>query len=840
MLNWIKRLLAPPRFPNDDEKDRIAGLLNIILLALTAVFAVNTIVAILFNPVFSATLLNGGTVLFTLGLLVTLHRRHVTAAAWITVILFWLLVSAIAFTLSGLSTTIITSYIVLVVLAGVLTGNVSLFIILGLNLIVGATIYYLESTGRFVPALAGSRLVNITSSAGNMVVLGVLVGLTLRTLGRTLADSRKANKALQEAQVFLEARVAERTRDLALASEVGRSLALVHDLDTLLKEASGLIRERFNLYHVQIYLTDSNQQSLILRAGTGHAARELLSRRHNLAISAGSINGSAALNKEPVIVTNTRESSLFRSNPLLPETRSEMAVPLLIGNRVLGVLDLQSAEPGSLTEDSLPAFETVASQLAVSIDNANLFTVASEAREEVESYLHRLTREGWSDYLDTISRDAKLAYVYDAEGHTADKLANEAAFSDEKNVMRLPITVANEPIGVIKIEADETYQWTDEVMSTVSTVAQQVGQQVENLRLLNEAQRYQSEAEAAVRRITQSAWREQLKRQQELATGFAYDGQQVMPLEDVEEEMSEAPPATALPLQVRGETIGNIDLYGDVNPETHKFVQSVSASLSEHLENLRLSEQTELALADSQRRSTELAVINKIASITATQLEMKPLLENILEQLRQVLRVDSFMVSQYDKAKNQSRILFSYDPQVGMQTDLPAVTLEPHHITYQIVHSKQPKLILYSEAEIEEQRQNPPPNMLSEEHTVMASLMFVPMLRGEEVVGVLAVQSYDVHAYDESDLSLVNGIASYVSTALQNVELFTEIQRQGEKEHIINVISQRIQSTLTVDEALQTAVSELGKALKARSTQAELMAFDQTQTGNGRSANGHD
>ena len=410
----------------------------------------------------------------------------------------------------------------------------------------------------------------------------------------------------------LEQRVQERTRDLALAAEVGRNLAQVRDLDTLLEDASELIRERFNLYHVQIYLTDSTQQILILRAGTGQAARELLDRHHSLAIAPGSINGSTALNKKSVIVADTRENSMFRPNPLLPDTRSEMAVPLLIGDRVLGVLDLQSAEVNSFTEEALLAFETLASQLAVAIDNANLFTSARQAQAEVEAHLQRLSREGWSNYLDGINREEKLAYIYEAREATAESIDGIVPISADRNALELPITVANEPIGTIQVEADDGRHWTEKSLSLVSSVAQQVAQQVENLRLLDEAQQYRLEAEEAVQRLTREGW--QAYEEHLALPGFVYDGTEVKPLAAGQEE-GDSDQTVSLPLQVRGQAIGQLVLAGvnDVDEETQVLLTAVAQQLSDHIENLRLAQQTELALAQTEDQARRLAHLNEMA-----------------------------------------------------------------------------------------------------------------------------------------------------------------------------------------------------------------------------------
>lgn len=825
MRNWMKRLLAPPRFPENEEKNRVAGLLNVILLVLTAAFTFNTLIAFFFNPDWNAVVINGATVATVLILLLTLRLRFVTFTAWATVIVFWLFVTLVGFFVAGLSIIVITSLFVLVVLAGVIAGNRAMTLIAGLSLAVGGVLFYLESQGQLVPPLPGSPFINAIVSSGNLVVIVFLVGLTLRTLHQSLVDSRSANRELQDTRVDLENRVTARLRDLALAAEVGRNLTQVRDLRTLLEEAAELIRQRFDLYHVQIYLTDSVRQSLILRAGTGQAAQELLKRRYSLPITSGSINGSAALHKKPIVVTHTQNNSLFRPNPLLPETRSETAVPLLVGNQVLGVLDLQSAEAGSLTDEIVPAFEIVAGQLAIAIDNANLFEAARKAQVEVETYLQQQTRESWATYLDGINQNEKLAFTYDANAGSGDLSSGVKPISAARNALQLPITLANEAIGLIQVEAEDERHWTEEALTLVSTVAQQVAQRVENLRLLQETQRYRLEAETAVRRMTHEAWRDQLRGERSLATGFVYDQRQVRPLTGSlipwEAAADALPPAVELPLQVRGENIGRIMLHGDISPEATEFAQVVSTRLSEHLENLRLSQQTETALGQARQRSAELDAVNRIAQAVATQLDADQLMDEIQRQLAQVVPLDSFTAGLYKANTSELAIIYVFDRLSGVKRHLPSIRLQPHMLSYKTLVHRESQLVLYTPEEVMAQKQGRAANVLADTGTT-ASHIFVPLLRGDEVVGVISVQSYQVNAYDERDLDLVRSVASYVATALQNAELFAEIQRRGAKEQIINAVTQHIQSTLTMEEALQTAVTELGKALKASRAQVEL------------------
>jgi len=168
----------------------------------------------------------------------------------------------------------------------------------------------------------------------------------------------------------LEQRVDARTQDLNLAANIGRQISQARDLDDVLNNAATSVKNQFDLYQVQIYLVDRSGNNLVLRASDGFAGSRILKTGHQLPIDEYSLNGSAAYNKQAVIVSDTQQDAHFRPHPLLPDTRSEMVVPIMLEDDVMGVMDLQSKEANSLTEDVLPAFTVLAGQLAIAIMNA--------------------------------------------------------------------------------------------------------------------------------------------------------------------------------------------------------------------------------------------------------------------------------------------------------------------------------------------------------------------------------------------------------------------------------------------------------------------------------------
>ncbi|MBK8987490.1 MAG: GAF domain-containing protein [Chloroflexi bacterium] len=393
MGETFKQLFAPPVYPEDEEKTRIARLLNIILLVLAIFLLFNTIVTIFFLGEWLPSLINAAAVVIALALFAVMRRGHVRAVAILTVAIFWTMVAAVSFLLTGYSVVIVSSYFVIVLLSGVAINKRVGILVAALSIAASAVVYYLEFYAQVLIPAPGNPLVDASATAANLFALATILYLTMQNLEMAQARFQENQKALQEAQVVLEERVAERTRDLALAGEVGRSITAIRNVNALLSGAVNIIQSYFDLYYVQIYLVDETRGILELKAAHGHAAEQLLSQAHFLPINNSSINGTAALEKRAVLVTNTAEDPAFRPNSLLPDTRSEMAVPLISANKVLGVLDLQSVRPYGFSADSLPAFEALAGQLAVALENAALFSAREETSRELQTLLANTERQ---------------------------------------------------------------------------------------------------------------------------------------------------------------------------------------------------------------------------------------------------------------------------------------------------------------------------------------------------------------------------------------------------------------------------------------------------------------
>lgn len=199
-----------------------------------------------------------------------------------------------------------------------------------------------------------------------------------------LADTfNDMTSQLREFIISLEDRVNERTRDLQAVTDVNTQISTILEVDRLLQDVVDLTKERFGLYHAHIYLLDETNRTLTLTVGAGHVGRQMVAEVRTIDMTnQQSIVASAARSRRGVIINDVRKSATFLPHPLLPNTASELAVPLVSRNELMGVLDVQSDTPGYFTQDVLGVMELLAGQVASALSNASLY----EAAERTSRY----------------------------------------------------------------------------------------------------------------------------------------------------------------------------------------------------------------------------------------------------------------------------------------------------------------------------------------------------------------------------------------------------------------------------------------------------------------------
>ena len=285
----------------------------------------------------------------------------------------------------------------------------------------------------------------------------------------------------------LEKRVAERTSGLTkktdqlrTASYIARQTADIQDLSSILEIVVDLITNQFGYYHAGIYLMNETGNEAILQAASSEGGKRMVERGEALEIGSQGIVSYVASQKRARIALDIGENPVFFNNPNLPMTRSEVALPLIIRNRVLGILDIQSDQPQAFRMEDLDVLQTLADQIAVAIENARLLGESQAALTQLEALSNLRTRDAWNQRL----VGQGLAFTFTPLGI---RLEREAGSAAEEGVQSA-ITLRGQTIGSISLSRKDNTSWNKFDEDLINEVAYQVGLAVDNLRLLEDAQ----------------------------------------------------------------------------------------------------------------------------------------------------------------------------------------------------------------------------------------------------------------------------------------------------------------------------------------------------------------
>jgi PAS domain S-box-containing protein len=382
--------------------------------------------------------------------------------------------------------------------------------------------------------------------------------------------------------------IAKRAAELEAVAQVTVAASTILDTDKLLWEVTQLIKEHFKLYHAHIYLLNETKDRLKLVAGAGRVGRQMVAEGWSISMARQqSLVARAARTRQPVIVNDVRAALDWLSNPLLPDTRSEMAIPLIVGNTVLGVLDIQSDQVDYFNQEDTFTKTILASQIAGAIQTVRSFEAVVEAQQE-------------------------------------------------------------------------------------------------------------------------------------------------------------------------------------------------------------------------------LAVINKIFQEISRQLDVERLLETVYEQLQRVLVTDVFFVGLYDPSTGLIDYPALYDS--GQRYDRMVGPPLSGSSVEQVIQTGEPVLINRTPTEMASIHSTPQ-DMIGDENKISISLLFVPLRLGQQIKGVMSVQSYKFNAYNDRDIVLLNSIANQVIVALENIRLYKETEARARREQMLREITARVRSSVDVNNIMRITAQELGHAL---------------------------
>jgi GAF domain-containing protein len=296
-----------------------------------------------------------------------------------------------------------------------------------------------------------------------------------------------------------------RSRQLQTVTDVARSIVSSNDMESLLNLVTQLISDRFNFYHAGVFLLDESGEYAVLRASNSPGGQRMLNRQHKLRVGQVGIVGYATGTGMPRIATDVGKDAVFFNNPDLPDTKSEMALPLKIEDRVIGALDIQSIDSNAFSEEDIDLFSTLADQISVAINNNQLLANTQKALDEAQNLHRQYLNQEWTKRAVDIGRSS---YKYSsAQGLTpyeedlpevkmvfeSGRPVTRSAVKDDENnklfsTLAVPILLRGEVIGVIHLQENEgsSFVWSESELITVQTLADQLAQTLESARLFEQ------------------------------------------------------------------------------------------------------------------------------------------------------------------------------------------------------------------------------------------------------------------------------------------------------------------------------------------------------------------
>ncbi len=463
-------------------------------------------------------------VLQVASLILTLRGKPAMAKEVVPVALL-LAVTSTAASGNGIHDISMLGFPVVLVISALLLRHNSIFLTTPLAVLSIAYLAYADMTGINKSPIAASTGIDDALIGGVLIVtISILLQILITRLNTSVLEAReneqaqiKANENLLSLQESLENRIMERTAQLTAANslnerstkqfqitaQIARLIANIRDVAELLPSIAVIISERFGFYHVGIFLLDDSKQYAILSAANSAGGQRMLERGHRLRIGETSTVGYTATTGQARVALDVGIDSVYFSNPDLPETRSEIALPLKLGELLIGVLDVQSIEPNAFIQEDIETLITLADQVAIAIRNAQLLRDTQAAIAESQMLFGNYINKAWRS---ASQADSKPGYRFTGsnpiplENRSYTKEVRSSLESGEvvfrepqkgkgKSALVVPVKLRDETIGTISVNLPEGGKLDTDNVDIVRAASERIALALENATLLDESQR---------------------------------------------------------------------------------------------------------------------------------------------------------------------------------------------------------------------------------------------------------------------------------------------------------------------------------------------------------------
>jgi GAF domain-containing protein/HAMP domain-containing protein len=577
----------------------------------------------------------------------------------------------------------------------------------------------------------------------------------------------------------LETTVDSRTEQVRAASEVAQLATSAASLDEVLQQTVKLIVNRFGHYNAAIYLLDSTGDKVMLRESASKLTDLTKAAAQQYAVGSRSIIGWVAANNRSWVAPDVSQDPFYLPDESLPETRSKVALPLSVGDDVLGVLDVESVQLNTFQESDVATLQTLADQIAAAIQNVRLLE-AVQIDLRSTSLLYRTSHDiAEAETTDEILRVLSLTLLQVPY--------SSALFSVERNALQgislidhQEETKTKEPPRLVISSEDISHLFSEASKLLITTVDKATNIPIPLVKLVNNLH----------------------------CTHFA-----MFPI-------------------IHGGGLSGLLLLATNQDDT--LTTTSLEPYSSLLEMISTALEKVNALHAITQRLNELQTLNNISQSISTETSLIGLYRIIHEQISQVMGKVNFIIARYISEDNTIEIPYMDDGE-----EIISVPPFPmgEGLTSIIIRTRQPLMIVEDTIN---RSQALGAKVLGDP---AKSWMGVPLLVGGDIIGALIVQDVEnEHRFDDDDLRLLSTLAGQVAAAIRNAQMIEETQKRAERDHLLYEITSKIRRAVDIDNILVTTASELGKAFNARRAKIEisLVPTVEVDSDNGREKQGEE
>ena len=690
----------------------------------------------------------------------------------------------------------------------------------------------------------------------------------------------------------LENTIEDRTKDLqkrALQLEasavVARQAAEVKDVASLLDLVVSLIPDKFNYYHAGIFLLDEHNRFAVLQASNSEGGKKMLARNHKLQVGRVGVVGYAAGMGQPRIAQNVGTDIVYYDNPDMPNTRSEMALPLKVRERVIGVLDVQSTEENAFSQDDIEVLQVLADQLALAIDNARLLESSQQALEELQILYGRDTTKAWRQRL----TGREIGFTYDSTGLikeiTEPKISNE----DPQKLLSKPISLRGQVIGNLNfIREGQDSEWSEDETILIEEILEQTALALENARLVNQirlrsdqiqllqeitamaasvldekellenvAQKLQSslhvqhcgialldEDQEYVELVTSASPKgtdiklgSKIRVEEDTITQKMIQNPGIFRLIGVEGEpeyqtfiqsftSKQGTSLTFMPLTNRDQVAGyiyleNQDMQPTIDQEEENLFRQISAQISTALESARL-------FAAEQKARIAAAALLEITQIASSSLDMNQVLNQATNRSAQAIQAHRCTIFLLDEKEKIKPLIGIYSDGSEMSDGEWDLLKKRVHDTYEHFPLHRLAANLRKPLIISDPLTYPNFPLYWTEDFNIKNMLMVPLISQNKVIGSMIFDQINPNlTFKQNQVELAQTIAGQIATTIENANLFEQAVHRAERERQVTEITAKIRSTNDPQKIMETAITELRIALAQTSGKAKRKSPNQ-------------